>query len=106
MPSEAESDRLQGLTELVRVDYETLEFRGSDIQATVNRGLDAQALEAGQIDFDERDRTRIEIIRSVLATPPRVGEHFEDNDGRFHRIQAIKRTDNTFVCDCEVAGPE
>lgn len=102
--SEAAEDRLQGLSELTEVDSETLTFREDELQAVVNRGLSTAGRDKGQIDFDERDMTHIEVMRQDLDDPPRVGESFEDEDGRFHRIKTVRRTDNTWLCECEVAG--
>ncbi len=104
--SEAAEDRLQGLSELTEVDFETLSFRDEELSAVVNRGLNTPGLDKGEIDFNERDMTHIEILRTNLETIPRVGETFTDTDGRFHRIQTVRRTDNTWICECEVAGPD
>lgn len=100
MASEAQTDRLEGNTELVRVDYETLTFRGLEVLAIVDRGMDARGVANGLVDFTERDMTRIEVLRSAVDEIPRVGESFTDEDGRLHRIELVRRTDNTYRCDC------
>lgn len=87
-------------------DSETLEYRGGTIFAVVNRGLDAKALDAGQIDFSDRNKSHVELLQSAVSSAPRVGEHFIDGDGEFHRIQVLRRTDISYKCDCEVAGPD
>lgn len=104
--SEAAEDRFEGLSELIQVDSEGLLFRDEELLAVVNRGLNTSAIDKGQLDFDERDMTHIEILRVNLEEPPRAGETFTDTDGRFHRIKTVRRTDNTWICECEVAGPD
>lgn len=91
---------------MIDEDSETLEYRGGTITAIVNRGLDAKALDAGQIRFDEANKSHVEFLKTSVSSAPRVGEHFEDSDGEFHRIQVVRHSDNTYRCDCEVAGPD
>lgn len=104
--AQANDDRASGFSELLDSDSEELAYRGGTIEGIVDRGLDAKALSAGQIDFDERDKTHIEFLRSAVTSVPRVGEFFEDSDNRFHRISVVRRTSNTYKCDCEVGGPD
>lgn len=100
--SQAREDRLAGILEAQQSDGETVTFRDADLTVTINRGLDAPAIEQGQVDFTERSKSHVEALISDVIPAPRVGEDFEDEDGMFHRIKVVRRTDLTYFCDCEI----
>lgn len=102
--SEAATLRKQGFKELLERDSEILEFRQCILCGIVDRGMDATALDRGQVDLGERNQTRVEVLCEDLDTPPRPGEQFTDEDDQFHRIKVVRRTDNTYRCDCELEG--
>lgn len=74
--------------------------------ALVNQGLDAVRLNKGDVDFGERNKTHVEFLRCDIAEDPKVGQHWKDDDGDYHRIQVLRKTDITWRCDCEVHGPD
>lgn len=111
MRAEVQSDLEQAFKELLDTKGETVTLlNGStevaEVDVVINRGLDAQALDAGQIDFSERNMTHVEVLRSALDVVPKVGWHFLDDDGFMHRIQTVRRTTLTYRCECEATEQE
>ena len=104
--SAASEDRLLGLKEQAEIDGEALVFRRRSITGTVDWGLDAAARMAGRIDFTERTQTVIELLKTATSSIPKADEHFIDQTGWFHRIQLVKATDNTYICQCIATEPE
>lgn len=108
MASEAENAQLQGFKELLRVSGESLRIypRNRAVTGIVDRGLDEPELDKGQVNFDERNQSSIEILRTDVDPAPDPGQWFRDSDGFFHRIRTVQRTKITYRCKCEVAEPE
>ena len=106
--TEAAEHRLAGFEELLASTGEEIvvmdgESEGATVVAVVNRGLDENDLEAGHVDFTERNQSRIELlIEDVEDDPPGVGKSFKDSEGDFHRIKSIKRTDFSLRYMCEM----
>lgn len=100
--SEASAIRLQGFKELLASSGETVDFRTNPIKAIVNRGLAAAGLAMGEVNFSERDTTHIELLRTAVTPPPRVGEPFRDSEDRNHRIEKVTTTDITYKLDCQL----
>lgn len=96
---------MDGEVLLFREDERRRSNRGS-LKGMVDRGLDAADLDKGQINFSERNKSKIEILRTDVDSAPEVGESFEDTDGFFHRIKIVRRTENTYRCECDVADPD
>lgn len=105
----AAEDRLAAFQELLDASGETVVLKDGDrivgsYCAIVNRGLDARAIDKGALDFGPRDKTHIEFEKCKTPTL-KIGWHFEDEDGDLHRIQVIRKTDNTWKTDCETFYP-
>jgi hypothetical protein len=57
------------------------------------------------VNFGDRTTTTIEVLKCDL-TNPKNGDAWRDEDGSFHRITKILRTDITWRFeDCEVSDP-
>jgi len=104
--SNAATDRLDALEELLEEDGETLTFRSDSLTAIVDRNLEASPTRKGQVEFTERPLTRIELLRSDVTSAPEAGEVFEDAAGEFHRVETVRSTDLTYRCDCLLSSPE
>lgn len=107
----SEQDSIAAFSELLATSGESLIlWNGNRVLATVtasvNRNLDARALDKGQVDFSERDKTHVELLRCKIERAPEVGQYFKDCQGEYHRIQVVRKTDITYRCDCEVAAPD
>jgi hypothetical protein len=101
MPSASTIARSAGLIALLQVSGEVLSFRGLNIRALVDRSPE-RGVDGDRPDFNDRAASRIECLRSAVATAPNAGEVFTDNSGGFHRIRTVPRiTDLTYVCDCD-----
>ena len=109
MPSQSSTHRAAAFRELLSESGEDLDVLDGDrlvaqFTGIVNRGLDAAALEAGQVDFTERNMTHIEVLIEDLdgGDPPAVGMHFRDGRLVHHRISVARRTDVTLKYECHV----
>lgn len=73
------------------------------VRAVIDRGMSASPLDRGDIQFDDRNITRIEFLRCDMNNAPKVGQSFKDCSSDFHRIQVVRKTELTWRCDCEVS---
>lgn len=99
--SEASEMRLTGFKELLARDGETLEFRHGELEAIVNRGLNTAGVQKGEVNFLERDQTHIEFLKTAVSSVPRSGESLRDETGAYHRVKTVRRTDITYMLECE-----
>jgi hypothetical protein len=104
-------DRTRGFSENLEVAGECLLLHRSranteqSVDALVNRGLNAAELDQWQIDFDSRDATIVEFMRTETTPRPLAGDYFVDDCLDVHRIQIVKTTDISYRCMCRV-GPK
>lgn len=75
------------------------------VTGVVNRGGEESPIEKGAVDWDERNRSTVEIPKCVPSIPE-VGSVWRDSGGRFHRIKSIKATDISYRMVCEPSAPD
>lgn len=97
--------RVSGFRVLLGTDGEPLTYQTAPINALVDRNIDVNELEKlrrdGAIDFEPLGMTKIEILKSQVATKPTAGQTFADGIGYIHRVRKVLGTDITWLCYCQ-----
>jgi hypothetical protein len=99
--SPAAAIRVSGFQVLLGTDGEPLTYKSWSIKALVDRNIDVNELGKLAIDFEPFGMTRIEFLKSQLATRPEAGETFVDGIGYTHRVRYVLGTDITWKCYCQ-----
>jgi hypothetical protein len=102
-------DSLSAFRETLATSGENIELSNGNrtlatVGAVVDRGMSAAPLDRGEINFDERNVTRIEFLKCDISIAPVVGQTFKDCCDNYHRIRVVRKTELTYRCDCE-EGP-
>lgn len=100
------TDRLTGFNELLARDGETLTFREAELVAIIDRGQPPKPSDRGHINFLDSDQSRIEFLKSAVASGPKPGEDIVDEFNLHHRIQTVRQTDITYRCECNTEDEE
>ena len=103
--SPASAIRVSGFQVLLGTDGEPLTYKGSSMNALVDRNIDVNELQKlsreGAVDFEPFGMTRIEFLKSQVPTRPTAGETFADAIGYTHRVRYVLGTDITWKCYCQ-----
>lgn len=108
MPTEAQELRREGFEANLEASGEPLKLMNGGVlvkkvDALVNRGLDTAGVQQGQVAFTELSMSHIEVLQDEFDAIPDTGWSFKDDQNMFHRIRTVRRTDNTYIFECESA---
>ncbi len=100
--SEASQARLEAFQALLLSDGEPLSLMdGRKLVIRANgivRRAELSALDGPEQQYTERNATTIEVLQEDAT--PKHGQAFVDANSMGHRIQNVRRTDNTWFCEC------
>jgi hypothetical protein len=102
--NEVAEDSAEAFQDQLDVSGETLEFSRTrtPVRALVDWDLKPVEVQKAGLEFRERNYVRVEFFKSSMTPPPRVGEHYKQEDGTSFDTKAVTRTDLTYRCYCSV----
>lgn len=86
---------------LLEISGDALTFRGASVSAIIDRTRYPEPQDKRFPDLATRAASRVEILKSAVASAPKAGEVFVEGSTR-HRIQRITDTGTTYQAECEV----
>jgi hypothetical protein len=100
--SAADTELDAAFTEFLGTAGDSVTFRGLSVSAVVSRTEYTAPKDKRFPDLSARTPSRIEFLKSAVASAPKAGEVISEGSSR-HRIARVTDAGGTWQLDCEVS---